>query len=66
MPFGGGPRICIGQRFAMIEATLVLATIIQRFSAEWQSDHQVTPFPSITLRPSGGVWLKVRERHGLH
>lgn len=62
MPFGGGPRVCIGQRFAMIEAVLVLTTMVQRFSMEWQSDRKVTPFPSITLRPNGGVWLKIKER----
>lgn len=64
MPFGGGPRVCIGQRFALNEAMIVLATMAQRFSAEWQSDHKVTPFPSITLRPKGGVWLKLRTRSG--
>jgi cytochrome P450 len=66
MPFGGGPRVCIGQRFAMIEAILILTTMAQRFSAEWQSDHNVTPFPSITLRPKGGVWLKIKERQTRH
>ncbi|MEK1850523.1 MAG: cytochrome P450 [Phyllobacterium sp.] len=66
MPFGGGPRICIGQRFAMIEAILILATMAQRFSAELQSDHKVTPFPSITLRPKGGVWLKIKDRQTRH
>jgi cytochrome P450 len=66
MPFGGGPRICIGQRFAMIEAILVLTTITQRFSMEWQPDRKVAPFPSITLRPKGGVWVKIRERRKLH
>jgi cytochrome P450 len=60
MPFGGGPRICIGQRFAMIEAVLVLTTMAQRFSMEWQPDRKITPFPSITLRPNGGVWLKIK------
>ena len=64
MPFGGGPRICIGQRFAMIEAVLILATIAQRFSFTWQSDRPVTPFPSITLRPKGGVWVRLNERAG--
>jgi cytochrome P450 len=62
MPFGGGPRVCIGQRFAMMEAVLVLTTMAQRFAMEWLPDRKVTPFPSITLRPQGGVWLKVRER----
>lgn len=62
MPFGGGPRICIGQRFAMMEAVLALTTMVQRFSMEWLPDHKVTPFPSITLRPQGGVWLKITER----
>lgn len=62
MPFGGGPRICIGQRFAMIEATLLLATIAQRFGVIWQRDRPVTPFPSITLRPGGGVWVQLAAR----
>jgi cytochrome P450 len=62
MPFGGGPRICIGQRFAMIEAVLILATIGRRFSFTWQRDRPVTPFPSITLRPKGGVWVRLNQR----
>ena len=66
MPFGGGPRICIGQRFAMIEAILILTTVAQRFSGELQSDRNVTPFPSITLRPKGGVWLKIKDRQTRH
>jgi cytochrome P450 len=62
IPFGGGPRICIGNRFAMMEAVLILATVAQRFRLEWQSDHPVVPLPSITLRPKGGVWAKVVPR----
>ena len=62
MPFGGGPRICIGQRFAIMEAVLALATMAQRFTGKWQSDHTITPFPSITLRPKGGIWLRVESR----
>ena len=58
IPFGGGPRICIGNRFAMMEAVLILATVAQRFRLEWQSDRPVVPLPSITLRPKGGVWVK--------
>ena len=63
MPFGGGPRICIGQRFAMIEAVLILASIAQRFRVEWQPNRRVVPFPSITLRPKGGVWVELLSPH---
>jgi cytochrome P450 len=58
IPFGGGPRICIGNRFAMMEAGLILATTAQRFRLERQSDHPVVPLPSITLRPKGGIRVK--------
>jgi cytochrome P450 len=58
IPFGGGPRICIGNRFAMMEAVLVLATVAQRFRMELAGDRPVVPLPSITLRPKGGVWVK--------
>lgn len=52
-PFGGGPRLCIGQSFAMLEAVLVLATLAQR----WRPHVHGQPQPqfSITLRPRGGM-----------
>jgi cytochrome P450 len=56
-PFGGGPRLCIGNTFAMMEAVLLLAAIAQRFRLELAPGHEVTPFASITLRPSQGVWV---------
>jgi cytochrome P450 len=58
------PRICIGQRFAMIEAMLILATIAQRFDAKWLPERPVIPFPSITLRPKGGVWVRLSGDSG--
>ncbi|QRM29144.1 cytochrome P450 [Microvirga sp. VF16] len=62
MPFGGGPRICIGNRFAMMEAVLILATVAQQFRLTWQTARPVQPKPSITLRPGGGVWVKLASR----
>jgi cytochrome P450 len=51
-PFGGGPRLCIGQSFATMEAVLILATVAQRFKLSLSSGQDVVPYPSITLRPS--------------
>jgi len=61
IPFGGGPRVCIGERFAMMEGVLVLATILRRFRLEMAGPDPV-PFPSITLRPDGGPRMRVRRR----
>jgi cytochrome P450 len=61
-PFGGGPRMCIGNQFAMMEATLILATIARRFRMNPITDHEVTPWPSITLRPRNGVWVTLERR----
>lgn len=54
-PFGAGPRLCIGQGFAMIEAVLLLATLAQRFRLDLVPGHRVVPQPSITLRPRDGI-----------
>jgi len=56
LPFGGGPRIFIGHRFAMMDAVLILVTLVQRFRIGLVKDRPVVPLPSITLRPKGGVW----------
>ena len=61
-PFGGGPRVCIGNRFAMMEAKLVLATAIQRFRFEPIPETSVSLLPSATLRPRHGVRLRLAER----
>lgn len=60
-PFGGGPRLCIGQQFAMMEAQLMLATIAQKFSFTLLPGHKVEPQPSITMRPRYGMKMKLQR-----
>lgn len=57
LPFGDGPRICIGQSFAMQEAVIILATLLARFEFTPISDKSPKPVMILTLRPQGGVWL---------
>jgi cytochrome P450 len=64
-PFGDGPRICIGNQFAMMETVLILATIAQRYRLELAPDYVLELMPSVTLRPKHGVQVVVRRREGL-
>ena len=59
MPFGAGPRICIGMAFAMIEATAMLATMLQHASFATVDGHEPAPVARVTLIPRGGMPLKV-------
>ena len=61
-PFGGGPRVCIGAGFAMMEAVLLLASIAQRYSFSLPPDAIVKPFFSITLRPKDGLRMQLHRR----
>jgi cytochrome P450 len=61
-PFGGGPRVCIGAGFAMMEATLLLAAIAQRFRLRVVANQRIEPLASITLRPKNGVRVEVQPR----
>lgn len=64
-PFGGGPRQCIGNLFALTEGALVLATLAQRYSLRLLPGHPVSPEPLMTLRPRFGMPMIVLPRRGL-
>jgi cytochrome P450 len=61
-PFGGGPRVCIGAGFAMMEAVLLLATIAQKFQIDLIPGQTIEMLPSVTLRPKTGIQVTVRRR----
>ncbi len=63
VPFGAGPRVCIGRAMAMIEATLIVATILQKYRLSLAPD-QVDPAPvaQVSLHPAGAVRLQLAPR----
>lgn len=61
-PFGGGPRLCIGESFAWTEATLVLATLAQRWTVRLVPGDAVELWPAVTLRPRHGLRLRLQRR----
>jgi cytochrome P450 len=62
-PFGDGPRRCIGQGFALLEAAIVTATIAQKFSFRMVPGHTVVPEPLVTLRPRHGIQMTLHARN---
>jgi cytochrome P450 len=62
MPFGAGPRMCVGNHFAMMEMQLLLAVLVRQFDFELVTSHAVEPEPLITLKPKYGIKLRVKVR----
>ncbi len=60
-PFGGGPRVCLGARFATIEAMVLLSMVLQRYDLELVPGVKVEPEPMITLRPRDALLMRLRE-----
>jgi cytochrome P450 len=63
MPFGGGPRQCIGKSFSLMESQLILAMVAQRYALHLNPGHQVVAAPKATLRPRGGMPMNLHDRH---
>jgi cytochrome P450 len=59
IPFGGGPRVCVGARFATVEALVILAHWLAARRFALAPGHVVDPLGSVTLRPRGGIWVDV-------
>ncbi len=62
LPFGGGPALCIGKNFALIEAQMILAMISQVFTLDLDSGQEVGMDPLVTLRPAGGLHMRLVSR----
>jgi cytochrome P450 len=65
-PFGGGTRICIGEQFAWMEGVLLLATIAKNWKFRYVGGAAPEIEPRITLRPRGGLKMRVESRRARH
>ena len=64
LPFGAGPRRCVGEGFAMLEATLIMATVLTLLKIEALPNHDIRPDPLMTLRMNGAFVVKAMKRAG--
>lgn len=62
LPFSGGPRVCIGNQFSLIESVALLAQLFNRFDVEVQSGARIKPVAVGTVRPSGSVYVRLKRR----
>jgi cytochrome P450 len=63
MPFGAGPRVCVGAAFAVMESMMALATLVRDYEITPDADSYPRPLMTVTLRPQGGIPATVEKRH---
>ncbi|HWL89500.1 MAG TPA: cytochrome P450, partial [Polyangiaceae bacterium] len=63
LPFGAGPRVCIGNAFALMEAQILLSMIVQRHRLELVAGARIVPEPVVTLRPRDGMRMTLVPKH---
>lgn len=62
LPFGGGPRVCIGQSLSIAESQIILTRVLQRFKLRLRANHRVRGYVATTLKPRGGLPMRVERR----
>lgn len=67
LPFGGGPRKCVGDQFALMESTVALAMLLQKFDIQMKGPPEsVDLVTGATIHTKNGLWCKLRKRSNLH